>query len=56
MNNTPFLKIEEAAKATGLSRYFLRVGCRNGTVPHVKSGTTYFINVPALLKKLNDER
>lgn len=51
-NNTPFLKIEEAATATGLSRYFLRQGCRDGSVPHVRSGKTYFVNVPALLKKL----
>lgn len=49
---TPFQKIPTASKTTGLSQYYLRNGCKDGTVPHVKSGTTYFINVPALLEKL----
>ena len=48
----PFQKITDAATTTGLSQYFLRSGCRDGSVPHVKSGTTYFVNVPALLRKL----
>ena len=45
--NAPFLKIGAASKATGLSQYFLRRGCRDGSVPHV-----YLVNVPALLRKL----
>lgn len=48
----PFQKIADASRITGLSQYFLRNGCKSGAVPHIKSGTTYFINVPALLKKL----
>ncbi len=51
----PYQKITDACKTTGLSAYYLRQGCRNGTVPHVKSGTVYFVNVPALLKKLETE-
>lgn len=53
---TPFQKIVEASKTTGLSQYFLRNGCKDGSVPHVKSGTTYLINVPALLKKLGADQ
>ncbi len=49
---TPFLKIREAATVTGLSQFYLRKGCRDGSIPHVKSGTVYLVNVPALLKKL----
>ena len=49
-NNKPFMKIPEAAKATGLSTYFLRHGVIDGSIPHVKSGKTYYINVPALLQ------
>lgn len=49
---TPFQKFPEASKTTGLSQYFLRQGCKNGTVPHIKSGTTYMVNVPALLRQL----
>ena len=52
---TPFMKIEAASRATGLSQYFLRRGCKDGSVPCIKSGTTYFVNVPALLKKLGVE-
>lgn len=51
----PFLKINDAANATGLSRCFLRRGCQDGTIPHIKSGTTYFINMNAMLEKLNVE-
>ena len=36
---TPFMKINAAAKLTGLSSYFLRKGCKDGSVPHVMSGT-----------------
>lgn len=49
---TPFQKITDACISTGLSQHFLRAGCKDGTVPHIKSGTTYYINVPALLKQL----
>ena len=50
---TPFMKIAQASKITGLSQFFLRKGCRDGSVPHVMSGTTYLVNIPALLRKLN---
>ena len=50
--NPPFQKIPEACKTTGLSQHFLRAGCRDGSIPHVKSGTTYLINVPKLLRQL----
>lgn len=51
--NTPFMKIKEASQVTGLSMYYLRNGCKDGTVPCIKSGTVYFINVPRLMEKLN---
>ena len=48
----PYQKIPEACRTTGLSQYMLRRGCRDGTVPHMRSGRTYYVNVPALLGKL----
>ena len=48
----PFQKIPDACATTGLSKYFLRNGCKDGSIPHIKSGGVYYINVPALLKKL----
>ena len=51
----PFQKIPDASRTTGLSQYFLRNGCKAGTVPHVKYGTVYLVNVPALLRRLDAE-
>lgn len=48
----PFQRITEASKTTGLSQYYLRQGCRDGSIPHTRSGQTFFVNVPALLRKL----
>ena len=52
MNQTPFLRIKDAATVTGLSQYYLRAGCRNGTVPCIRSGAVYFVTIPALLRQL----
>lgn len=49
---TPFQTIKEACGTTGLSQFYLRAGCKDGSVPCVKSGCKYLVNVPALLKKL----
>lgn len=51
----PFQTIPNACKTTGLSKYYLRKGCKEGTIPHVMSGDTVYINVPALLKQLGVE-
>ena len=53
MPTVPFQKIAEACRTTGLSQYFLRQGCKDGTIPHIRSGSTYYINVPELLGQLN---
>ena len=49
--NPPFQKIEDAVKTTGLSAWFLRRGCRDGSIPCVRSGRTIYVNVPALLRQ-----
>lgn len=43
-----YLKIKDACRATGLSQYYLRKGCIEGTVPHVRSGRVYYVDVYAL--------
>lgn len=48
---TPFQKIPQACKTTGLSKYYLRKGCKSGEIPHITSGGVYYINVPELLKQ-----
>ena len=52
---TPFMKIGAASRVTGLSQYFLRQGCKDGTIPHIKSGTVYLVNVAKLLRQLDAE-
>ena len=52
-SDVPFQKIDEAVKTTGLSAYYLRQGCRSGTIPCVRSGRTCYVNIPALLHQLN---
>lgn len=56
METTPYLKLKETVVETGLSMYYLRNGCKNGTIPHIKSGTTYYVDVPALLEKLRAQQ
>lgn len=55
LQGPPLQKIPQAAKSTGLSPYFLRKGCKDGSIPHVKSGDTYYINVLKLLQQLNGD-
>lgn len=52
LKKTPFQTIPEASRTTGLSKYYLRKGCQEGTIPHVMSGNVFYINVPTLLKLL----
>lgn len=53
--NPPFQKIEDAVRTTGLSAYYLRRGCRNGSIPCVRSGRTIYVNVQALLRRFAAE-
>ena len=52
---TTFAKLKDACAMTGLSMFFLRQGCKDGTVPHIRSGATYYVNVPALIEKLDQQ-
>lgn len=50
-----FQTIQDAVRTTGLSSYFLRQGCKNGSIPYIKSGNKFMINVPLLLEQLNKQ-
>ncbi len=51
-SNVPaFLNINDAVKVTGLSSFSLRRGCKDGTIPHIKVGDKYMINIPKLLER-----
>ena len=43
-----FLSIRDAATVTGLSQFFLRNGCRDGSVPCIRSGRKYLVDVQRL--------
>lgn len=48
-----FMRISDACRYTGLSKFYLRKGCKEGTIPHIKSGDTYYINIDKLLQQLS---
>ncbi|MGN0707401.1 MAG: hypothetical protein ACI4JC_05315 [Faecalibacterium sp.] len=54
--DTPFMSVRDAAQVTGLSEYYLRHELAKGNIPHVMSGRSIKINVPALLRKMDAMR
>lgn len=48
-----FQTIADATRTTGLSQYFIRRGCKDGSIPHVKSGSKFLVNVPLLLEAMD---
>lgn len=50
-----FAKLEDVSDLTGLSMCYLRQGVRNGTIPHIKTGVKYMINVPEFLEDLKKQ-
>ncbi len=50
--SAPFQPITAAAALTGLSRYYLMNGCKAGTIPHIRVGVDYRVNMPLFLDQL----
>ena len=44
-NTVRFVSIQKAAQLTGLSQYFIRNGCRAGSIPHIMSGNRYKVDL-----------
>ena len=55
MNGVPYMTIRDTSTATGLSQYLIRRLCKEGRCPHIRSGSTYMVNVPALLEMLDEQ-
>ena len=51
----PYQSISGAARLTGLSQYYIRKGCKSGTVPHIKCGDDYRICMPQFLAQLEEK-
>lgn len=49
-----FQTIANACRTTGLSQGFLRQGCRNGTIPHLRQGRVYYVDVQAFNQLIDD--
>lgn len=47
-----YMTIEEAANFTGISKFYIRNGCRRNEIPHIMSGSKYLVNVPRFLELL----
>lgn len=48
-----FQTIADATRTTGLSQYFIRRGCHDGTIPHIKSGNKFLVNIPLLIEQMD---
>lgn len=49
----PLQSIDNTARLTGASRFFIRNGCRDGSIPCIKSGSKYMVNLPLFLEMLD---
>lgn len=45
LNNKRYLKIEDAARVSGLSTYFIRNAVKAGQLPHIKSGRVVYLDM-----------
>ena len=48
----PMQSVTGAAEITGLSRYYILKGCQDGTIPHIRVGVDYRVNMPLFLAQL----
>lgn len=56
INTQPiFQPIKEVVKTIGLSEWYLRQALKAGTLPHIRSGSKIFVNVPLLLAELDKQ-
>jgi hypothetical protein len=55
MNQPIFQPIKQAVKTTGLSEWYLRQALKNGTLPHIRTGSKVLVNVPRLLAELDEQ-
>lgn len=52
----PFQTIPAASKITGLSEYKLRRGCKDGAIPHIQSGGIFYVDLPSLWDKMDEDQ
>ena len=52
----PYQAIPAAAKITGIPERELRLGCKDGTIPHVWSRGVCYVDIPALWDQMDEEQ
>ena len=55
MANPAFVSIKSFCKISGLSQYYVRQRVREGSLPFIRSGSVYLVNVEAALEVLDAE-
>lgn len=53
--DAPYQSPRNAAYITGLSLRYIRDGCRSGTIPHIRVGSDFRVNMPLFLERLRVE-
>ena len=53
--DSPFPSINGAVFRTGLSAGFIRRGCKDGSIPHIRVGKDYRINMKLWLRQLDEQ-
>lgn len=51
----PYQSIRGASRISGLAQGYIRAGCRDGTIPCLRVGKEYRINMPLFLQQLEAE-
>ena len=49
----PFMTINQASEASGLSAFYIRHGVKSGFIPSVKCGNKYLINYQKFIEKMD---
>ena len=50
-----FCKIKDVPRYTSLSQYAIRRGCVDGSIPCVKWGKIYYVNMAELFRIMNEK-
>lgn len=50
-----YVTLTKASEVTGLSSCYIRSGVKANTIPHIKCGNRYMVNLPMFLENLRKE-
>ena len=53
--DAPFQSIRNTSELTGLAQGYIRTGCKSGTIPCIRVGAEYRVNLPLFRRQLDGE-